>query len=154
MSVVSHSFSGSSAGGAFPVLMFDGDCGLCQRLVRWLMRLDRAGRLRFAPLQGRTAQAYLWRHGLPTVDFDTLVFVPDWSRRERREFLVRTAGVIGALRSLDRSGARVLAGLLTAFPTRLRDAGYRWVARGRFRIFGPWQPRAWPRPEWAERVWE
>jgi predicted DCC family thiol-disulfide oxidoreductase YuxK len=154
MSVVNHSFPESPAGGAFPVLMFDGDCGLCQRLVRGLMRLDRAGRLRFAPLQGRTAQAYLRRHGLPTVDFDTRVFVPDWSRRERREFLVRTAGVIGALRSLHRSGARVLAGLLAAFPPRLRDAGYRWVARGRFRIFGPWQPRAWPRPEWAERVWE
>lgn len=154
MSAARPSSPASPADGSFPVLLFDGDCGLCQRLVRWLMRLDRAGRLRFAPLQGKTAQAYLRRHGLPTVDFDTLVFVPDWSRRERREFLVRTAGVIGAIRSLDRRSVRTLAAVLTVFPERCRDAAYRWVARGRHRIFGPWQPRPWPRPEWSERVWE
>lgn len=138
----------------FPVLLFDGECGLCQRLVRWLMRLDRAGRLRYAPLQGRSAQGYLHAHGLPTVDFDTLVFVPDWSRRERREFVVRTAGVIAALRAVDRRGARGFARGLALVPAALRDAGYRCVARGRYAVFGPWRPRPWPQAEWAARILE
>jgi hypothetical protein len=46
-----------------PVLLFDGECGLCQRLVRVLLGLDRRGRLRFAPLQGPAAQSYLRQHG-------------------------------------------------------------------------------------------
>ncbi len=142
------------AGHSFPVLMFDGECGLCQRLVRWLMRLDRAGRLRYAPLQGRSAQEYLQAHGLPTVDFDTLVFVPLWGRREQREFLVRTAGAIAALRAVDRGGARWLAKGLSLVPSAIRDAGYRLVARVRYAVFGPWRPRPWPRPEWAARILE
>lgn len=134
---------------AGPVLLFDGACGLCQRVVRLLLRLDRRGRLRFAPLQGGAAQAYLRAHGLPTEDFDSLVFVPDWARRERAEFLVRTDGALAALRAVGGVG-RVLAwgGVL---PRVWRDAGYRWVARWRHRIFGGWRARPLARAEWAAR---
>lgn len=134
-----------------PVLFFDGDCGLCNRLVRLLLRLDRADRLRFAPLQGPAAQTYLRRHGLPTVDFDTLIFVPDWSRQDRPEFQVRTSGVIAALRTVGGGAARFLATVLAIFPAAIRDTGYRVVARWRYRIFGPWRPRPLPRSEWAAR---
>jgi predicted DCC family thiol-disulfide oxidoreductase YuxK len=134
-----------------PVLFFDGECGLCNRVVRLLLRLDRHARLRFAPLQSEPAQAYLRAHGLPTLDFDTIIFVPDWNRRERPEYLLRSAGVIGALRAVSNSVTRLLAGLLGVFPASVRDAGYRWVGHWRYRIFGPWRPRPLPRPEWAER---
>ncbi len=137
-----------------PVLFFDGECGLCNRLMRFLMRLDPAGRLHFAPLQGRTAQAYLRAHGLPTVDFDTLIFVPAWERRERPEFLVRTSGVIAALRAIGGRGARLMAGFIAFFPAMARDAGYRVVGRWRYALFGPWRSRPMPRPEWAARILE
>lgn len=140
-----------AAAEAAPVLFFDGDCGLCNRLVRLLLRFDRRERLRFAPLQGGAAQAYLRAHGLPTVDFDTLTFVPDWNRRERPEFLLRTAGVVAALRTTGNGFARVLAALLAIIPNAIRDAGYRVVARIRYWIFGPWRPRPLARLEWAER---
>jgi predicted DCC family thiol-disulfide oxidoreductase YuxK len=134
-----------------PVLLFDGECGLCQRVVRALLRLDRRGRLRFAPLQGTAAQGYLRRHGLPTVDFDTLVYVPDWSRREESQHLLRTDGVIAALRMVGGCVAGTLAALLGVVPARMRDAGYRLVARWRIRVFGPWTPAPPARPEWPER---
>lgn len=136
-----------------PVLFFDGECGLCQRVVRLLLRLDRRGRLRFAPLQGPVAQAYLTTHGLPTADFETLVYVPEWSRRNAPEYLVRTAGVIAALCEAGGWG-RFLAGMLGVFPPAWRDAGYRVVGRWRYRVFGPWRPRPLPRPEWAARFLE
>ena len=133
-----------------PVLFFDGECGLCQRLVRGLLRVDRAGRLRFASLQSPAAQVYLRRHGLPTQDFDTLVFVPDWSRGEEAEFLVRTAGVLAALRAIG-GWSRAVAAVLAWVPAGLRDAAYRVVARTRYRIFGAWKPQPLARPEWAQR---
>jgi predicted DCC family thiol-disulfide oxidoreductase YuxK len=132
-------------------LLFDGECGLCQRIVRLLLRLDRHRRLRFAPLQGAAAQEYLRRHGLPTVDFNTLVFVPDWSQREAAGHLLRTDGVIAALRTSGGGVTGALANVLEVLPARVRDAGYRLVARWRFRIFGPWRPRPSPRPEWQHR---
>jgi predicted DCC family thiol-disulfide oxidoreductase YuxK len=134
-----------------PVLLFDGECGLCNRLVRLLLRLDCAGRLRFAPLQGRSAQSYLRVHGLPTVDFDTLVFVPDWARRDQGEFLLRTDGVIAALRAIGRTIARMIAAFLALFPARVRDAGYRLVGASRYRLFGPWHHRPLARAEWSAR---
>jgi len=133
------------------VLFFDGECGLCQRLVRLLLHLDRGARLHYAALQSPVAQAYLRRHGLPVADFDSLIFVPDWSRRDQPEFLVRTAGAVAALHITGGGPARFAAGLLRLLPEGLRDAGYRCVARGRHWVFGPWQERPLARPEWTER---
>jgi predicted DCC family thiol-disulfide oxidoreductase YuxK len=135
---------------AGPVLLFDGECGLCHRVVRLLLRLDGRGVLRFAPLQGPAAQAFLHAHGLPTADFSTLVFVPGRGQRAGPDFLLRTDGVAAALRQCGRAG-RMLAALLQVIPRGLRDAGYRLVARWRYRIFGPWRACPLPRPEWAAR---
>lgn len=136
--------------GPVPVLLFDGECGLCHACVRVLLRLDRRGRLQFAPLQGETAQAFLRRQGLPTEDFDTLVFVPDWRRREvPGAYLVRTDGVLAAAAVTGDWGATLAE--LRVVPRGLRDAGYKLVARLRYRIFGRYVPRPLARPEWAER---
>lgn len=132
-----------------PVLFFDGTCGLCNRIVRLLLRWDRRGLLKFAPLQGPTAQAYLRTHGLPTEDFDSLVFVPDWARRERPDYLVRTDGALAAARAVGGFG-RMLA-WARVVPRAWRDAGYRLVGRRRYRIWGEWQPQPLARAEWAAR---
>lgn len=136
-----------------PVLLYDGECGLCNRVVRLLLRLDRGERLRFARLQSEAGQAYLRAQGLPAADFDSLVFVPDWDRREPRGYLLRTDGVIAALRVCGGLG-KGLAAVLAVFSTAWRDAGYRLVARWRYRIFGEWRPRPLARPEWQARFIE
>lgn len=133
-----------------PVLFFDGECGLCNRIVRLLLRVDRRGVLHYAPLQGPTAQAYLRRHGLPTEDFDTITFVPEWARAAEPEFRVRTAGIVGALRALG-GVAGFCGAMLAVIPAAIRDAGYKLIARWRYRFFGPWQPRPLARVEWAAR---
>lgn len=143
--------------GAGAVLLFDGECGLCQRVVRVLLRLDRRGVVRYAPLQGPAAQAYLRAQGLPTEDFDSLVWVADWTRRGPAVgagagpgFLLRTDGAIAALRAVGGLG-RVLAAVLAVVPPSWRDAGYCGIARCRYRIFGEWRPRPLARAEWAAR---
>ncbi|HND60633.1 MAG TPA: DCC1-like thiol-disulfide oxidoreductase family protein [Opitutaceae bacterium] len=133
-----------------PVLLFDGECSLCHRIVRLLLRLDGEGRLRFAPLQGSSGQAFLKARGLPTDDFDSLVFVADWARRDSGDFRLRTDGVLAALRTCGGLGDE-LAAVLAVWPAGWRDAGYRFVARIRYRVFGPWQPRPLARAEWAGR---
>lgn len=134
-----------------PVLLFDGECGLCNRCVRLLLRLDRAARLHFAPLQSPAAQSYLRSQGLPVADFDSLVFVPEWAGAAAP--LRRTDGVIAALRLCPGSG-RALAALLDVFPAAWRDWGYKVVARWRYRIWGEWRPRPLARPEWVVRFFE
>jgi predicted DCC family thiol-disulfide oxidoreductase YuxK len=132
-----------------PVLLYDGTCGLCQACVRLLLRADRPGRLHYAPLQSAPAQAYLRAQGLPTQDFDSLVFVPDWSQPVRHAYQLRTDGALAAIRELPPPW-RALAGL-RVLPRGLRDAFYRLIARFRYAVFGGYRVRPLPRPEWAQR---
>jgi predicted DCC family thiol-disulfide oxidoreductase YuxK len=133
-----------------PVLLYDGECGLCNRVVVRLLRSDRAGRLKFAPLQGAPAQAYLRAQGLPTDDFDSLVFVPDWQAPDGAPPLRRTDGALAAAAVIG-GGWRAVT-WMRVLPAWLRDPIYRLVARTRYAIFGEYrgQPLA-ESPEWRGR---
>jgi predicted DCC family thiol-disulfide oxidoreductase YuxK len=133
-----------------PVLLFDGECGLCNRVVRGLLRADRGGRLRYGALQSTPAQAFLAKRGLSTQNFDSLIFVTDWAHRDTAPFLERTAGATAALQVCG-GFWRGLAMLMALVPAAWRDAAYRFIARTRYRWFGPWQPAPLPRSEWSRR---
>lgn len=132
-----------------PVLLFDGECGLCNRVVRLLLRTDRRARLRFAPLQSAPAQAYLRAQGLPTKDFDSIVFVPDWSDPAPGAYRLRTDGALSA--AAEVGGAWRLITWLRVLPAWVRDPFYKLVARTRYVLFGEYRPTPLPKPEWAER---
>jgi predicted DCC family thiol-disulfide oxidoreductase YuxK len=133
-----------------PVLLYDGECGLCNRVVRLLLRADRAGRLHYAPLQSETAQAYLRAHGLPAADFDSLVFVPDWDDRGAGAYRLRTDGALAALAVVGGAGWRLL-GWTRFLPAVLRDLAYRLVARSRYALFGEYHPSPLPEAAWEKR---
>ena len=133
-----------------PVLFYDGTCGLCNRSVRLLLRLDRHARLRFAPLQSELAQGYLRRHGLPTEDFDSMVLVPAWERREFPEYALRTDAAVAALKACGGFAAG-LGKTLGWVPSSWRDGVYRVIARWRYRLWGEWQACPVPKPEWTRR---
>lgn len=130
-----------------PVLLYDGDCGLCNAVVRFLLREDATGVLRFAPLQGEFGQATLRRLGLPTADFDSVVFLPD---ADGDVFRLRTAGVLAVL-DLVGGAWRVAATITRVVPASIRDAGYKVVARLRYRLFGEYVPADLPDAAWARR---
>lgn len=115
------------------LVLYDGVCGLCHRLVRWLLRLDRRGRLRFAPLQGPTAAPILARHP-ELAAIDSVVFVHRAGSTDETT-AVRSASVLGALRALGGIWG-VIAALLRVIPRPVLDALYDAVARRRYRWFG------------------
>ncbi len=49
----------------FPILFYDGDCGVCNWVVQWVLRRDVGGRFHFAPLQAKHVQAFLTERGFP-----------------------------------------------------------------------------------------
>ncbi len=132
-----------------PVLLYDGECGLCNAVVRFMLREDAGGRMQFAPLQSAPAQAYLRTQGLPTKDFDSLVFIPDWIGRENGKPKLRTAGVCAALDELG--GVWRVASWLRMLPPWLRDSAYKLVAKSRYALFGKYRPTPLPEPDWERR---
>jgi len=132
-----------------PVLLYDGQCGLCNRVVLLLLRTDRAGRLKFAPLQSAPAQEYLRRQGLPTADFDSLVFVPDWDHPATGAYLLRTDGALAAAAEIG--GIWRMVTWTRVLPVLLRDGAYKLVARSRYALFGEYRPAPLPDPAWEKR---
>lgn len=113
------------------LVLFDGVCAFCDRMVPWLMARD-GGRLCFAPLQGRTAAALRARHPEIPEELETIVYVETEGERERVYLRSQAAfRVLGQLRAPWRWLA-VLGGL----PSSLTDLAYRAFARRRYRLFG------------------
>jgi predicted DCC family thiol-disulfide oxidoreductase YuxK len=117
-----------------PIILYDGVCGLCNRLVQFLLKHDRAGRLRFASLQSDFAAKVLGRHGIDPKDLDTVQVVVNYDQPDER-VLQRSDAILRAGRELGGFwGASASVGKVV--PRPLRDLVYRFVATNRYRVFG------------------
>jgi predicted DCC family thiol-disulfide oxidoreductase YuxK/GNAT superfamily N-acetyltransferase len=81
------------------LVLYDGECGVCSRLVRWLLTADREGLLRFAPLQGATAAELRRRRPDLPADLDSIIYVDRSSGVEevswRSEAIFRICHLLG-----------------------------------------------------------
>lgn len=109
------------------LVFYDGECGLCQKSVQWLLDNDGEGRLRFAPLQGETAADTLGeKEELKGVD--SIVFLEDG------ELYLRSRAIFKIAAYLD-PGWRWLRHFRVV-PAFLTDLGYRFIAKIRYRVWG------------------
>lgn len=117
----------------FHLILYDGECGLCDRAVRFLLSSDTGGIFRFAPLGGETAEPILKRW-FPEGDIpDTVMLVESPGTSDERIWM-RSDVVIRTGEILD--GVYRCFLLLKLMPSPIRDAVYRLVARSRKSIFG------------------
>jgi predicted DCC family thiol-disulfide oxidoreductase YuxK len=126
-----------------PVLLYDGVCGICNRGIQTILRYDRDGSLRFAPLQGEFAEGVIARH--PELrGVDSMVFVENPGTADER-VTVRTAGLLRVADYLGGPWKLFLAG--RAVPAGARDRFYDWFASIRYRVFGRHDTCPIPAPE-------
>jgi predicted DCC family thiol-disulfide oxidoreductase YuxK len=120
------------------LVVFDGHCVLCNHSVRWLLRRDRLGRLRFAAFEARDWAELLARHGMGLENAEsgpgTILVVRDLGG-SAEQMLLRSDAVLALLRELPRPWPAVGVGLRWV-PKVFRDLGYRLIARWRYRIWG------------------
>jgi predicted DCC family thiol-disulfide oxidoreductase YuxK len=126
-----------------PVVLFDGVCNLCHRAVQFLLEYDRDARLRFASLQSEVGRTLLAKHGLDADALDTMVLVDAGGAHLRSDAALRIVRFLGPPWSWLRA--------LAALPRPLRDAGYDFIARNRYRWFGKKDACPLPRAEWTAR---
>lgn len=120
------------------IIFFDGQCGLCNRFINFILRFDSKKQLYFSPLQGDTAKKLL-NSGLSR-DLRSIVF---WDTRRahlRSDAVLNTLKKIGGVWGL-------LAGLLGIIPRSVRDASYDFIAFRRYRWFGKQPTCRIPTPE-------
>jgi predicted DCC family thiol-disulfide oxidoreductase YuxK len=116
------------------ILLYDGVCGLCNRLVQFVLRHDHKDVFRFASLQSSLAARTLGRHGASATDLDTFYAVAN-PEQPNEHLLARSDAAAFVLAELG-GGWAVAAKMCRVLPRSIRDAIYRLVARNRYQVFG------------------
>jgi predicted DCC family thiol-disulfide oxidoreductase YuxK len=127
-----------------PIVLYDGVCGLCNRLVQFLLKHDSHDRFRFASLQSEFTSRLLTRHGVDPLDLDTVYVVRNYDQPDET-LLARSDAILYMLKQLG--GVWSLAGVARVLPKALRDAVYKIVARNRYRVFGKHESCMLPEPQ-------
>jgi predicted DCC family thiol-disulfide oxidoreductase YuxK len=117
-----------------PIVLYDGVCGLCNRVIQLLLRVDRGGVLRFAPLESPLAVSLLKQFPAAPMEPEGVILISNALTPGQRIFR-RSDAVSEALR-LTGGGWRRLGFLVRLVPRAVREWGYGIVARYRYRLFG------------------
>jgi predicted DCC family thiol-disulfide oxidoreductase YuxK len=125
------------------IILFDGVCNFCNASVNFVIKRDRRGYFRFAPLQEPKGAEVARQYGMDPERLDTFVLVE--SGRAYR----KSGGALRVARRLG--GLYPLAFALIAIPPFIRDFCYDWFARRRYRWFGKKDACMVPTPEVRER---
>ena len=127
-----------------PIILYDGVCALCNGIVRFVLKRDRADWFRFASLQSNLAREILSRHGLNPDDLDTFYLVLE-NGQPGEQILSRSDAAMRVLAEL-KGWPGVVAALMKIVPRFLRDLVYNLVARSRYRVFGKYDVCPLPAP--------
>jgi predicted DCC family thiol-disulfide oxidoreductase YuxK len=119
----------ASASSESVVVVYDGECGICNASVQFMLRNDPRGALRFAARQSPAGQSLLVRHGFADATPNSVVLI------EGERVSTRSTAVLRIARLLRFPWP--LGSLFLIVPRPLRDALYDWVARNRQRWSRP-----------------
>jgi predicted DCC family thiol-disulfide oxidoreductase YuxK len=125
------------------ILYYDGECGLCDRFVQFVLKHDPAEHFQFATLQSPAGRQQLARLDLPDTDLKTMVMV------EGDEPYTRSTAALRICRQLVAPWPLLYAFMIV--PRPLRDGVYSFIAARRKLWFRP--PGECPvmAPEWRRR---
>jgi predicted DCC family thiol-disulfide oxidoreductase YuxK len=137
--------SGSQGG---HLVLYDGVCGLCSRLLQFLLTHDHRAVFNFASLQSATGKATVARWGGDPEELTSFYVVSAFRTPAARVFTRSDAALFVAGELGWPWKAMRAAGIL---PKALRDRLYDVVARTRYRVFGRLEQCLLPRPEFRSR---
>jgi len=126
-----------------PIVLYDGVCGLCNRLVQFLLKRDKTDQLRYAALQSDFAVKVLNRHGLDPKDLDTVHVILNYEQTDEL-VLARSDAILEVVKRLG--GIWKLVSIGKIMPKAIRDLLYKFVATNRYRVFGKSETCMLPEP--------
>lgn len=110
------------------LILFDGQCVLCDSAVQFVLQRDTAGYFKFASLQSSLGQQLLQVYQLPKDSLSTLVLI------EKERVYIRSTASLRVLRRLKNPWP--LGYVFIVVPAFIRNLVYRFIAANRYRWFG------------------
>jgi predicted DCC family thiol-disulfide oxidoreductase YuxK len=110
------------------LIVFDGVCKFCNAFVNFVLKRDHARAFKFGTLQSPPAQRILQHFHLSTHEYETFLLI------ERGALFTKSTGALHILRRLGFPWS--LLWLFILVPRPIRDLGYDFIARHRYRWMG------------------
>ena len=110
------------------ILLYDGVCNLCSRLVNFIIKRDKKAKFLFVSLQSASGQSLLKKFGLPTDDFDSVVYI------KNDKYFLKSSAILHILKEMG--GIWKLFFIFIIVPNFIRDFIYKIIAKTRYKIFG------------------
>jgi predicted DCC family thiol-disulfide oxidoreductase YuxK len=130
------------------LVLYDGVCGLCSRLLQFLLEHDHRAVFTFASLQSATGQAMVERFGDSPNELTSFYVVTNY-RADHARIFSRSGAALFVAGELGWPWK--VAVLMRVLPTAILDRIYAVVARARYRLFGRFEHCLTPRPEFRDR---
>jgi predicted DCC family thiol-disulfide oxidoreductase YuxK len=126
-----------------PVILFDGVCNFCDSAVNFVLKQDKKGIFRFAPLQSEAGQKLLQQFNLSTKDFDSFVLI------DKGKVYKKSSASLQVMNKLPWYWKEVQ--IFRIIPAIFRDAIYDFIAKNRYKWFGKKDQCMVPTPEIRSR---
>lgn len=109
------------------IIFFDGDCGICNFWVQWILKRDTKDQFLFASLQSDFGQKFLSERGLETKELNTIYL---W--KPNQFYLIKSRAILQIINLLG--GIYKLSGIGKILPTSLSDQIYDIISRNRMKL--------------------
>lgn len=125
------------------IILFDGECILCQKIVQFIIKNDPNGKFKFSTLKSEIGAELLKLFGLNSEKLNTLVFI------QKDKYFLKSSATLHVL--------KVLGGFWKIFyafifvPKFLRDFIYDIMAKSRYNLFGKSETCLLPTPDIMQR---
>ncbi|OCK49773.1 thiol-disulfide oxidoreductase [Chryseobacterium sp. CBo1] len=109
------------------IVFFDGECGICNFWVQWILERDRKDQFMFASLQSDFGQKFLSERGLETRVFSTMyLWKPNQYYLIKSKAVLQIASLLGGIYKLSALG-KIIPGILS-------DKVYDIISKNRMKI--------------------
>jgi predicted DCC family thiol-disulfide oxidoreductase YuxK len=125
-------------------ILYDGDCGLCNKAMRFIAEEDSRDCFLMKPLQSDSGQKLLKEYNLPTDKLDTMVLIKEKNAYIKSKAVIETGKSLGGYWSLGK--------VLYLIPENLRDMTYDWVSKNRLSFFGKKDACSLPPPKLRKKL--
>ncbi|KAA1247687.1 thiol-disulfide oxidoreductase DCC family protein [Aquimarina sp. RZ0] len=110
------------------MIVFDGECNLCNGVIGWLMRFAPQSIFQFIPFQSPKGQELLKKNGFSTKRLDTVILIDEKGLHTHSDGFLQIVSKIPKWKRI--------AALLAFVPRMIRDGLYKLASRNRVKWFG------------------
>jgi len=110
------------------IILFDGECVLCNKAVQTIIKRDPNRLFKFASLQSPVGKSILSKTGLGADTMNSIILL------DGNNYFTKSSAVLAIIKELN--GYSVLYPLLKLLPSFLLDIFYTVIAKVRYKLFG------------------